>query len=224
MIKLSDFSIKLGNFELSNVNINIKKGEIFAVLGQTGGGKTVFLESVAGFYAPDRGEIFLDEKNMDCVPPEKRNVGFVYQDYALFPHLTVYKNIEFGLGIKKTPKQECKAVISELVKFLEIEHLVNRYPSTLSGGEQQRTALARALVLNPQILLMDEPFSALDINTKAKIFEVIKKIHKKYNCTIVFVTHNINEAKELAHRVGVIASGQFKNVYDISEIKEIKAI
>lgn len=218
MIQLHNFSIDIEKFKLENINLHIKKGEIFAVLGITGSGKTVLLESLAGFYSTDKGKIFMGGRDMYCIPPEKRNIGFVYQDYSLFPHLTVYKNIEFGLKLRKTTKNECLDKIDEIIKFLSIDHLIQRYPSTLSGGEKQRTALARALVLNPQILLMDEPFSALDTNTKETIIDVVKDINKAYNCTIVFVTHDINEAKKLADRVGIISNGNLKSICDISEL------
>lgn len=220
MVKLQNLSIKLDKFELKSINLNIEQGEIFAILGPTGSGKSTLLESIAGFYIPDNGKIFINGRDISFLPPEERNLGFVYQDYSLFPHLTVYKNIEFGLKIKQLFKGERSKKINELTDFLGITHLLDRYPNSLSGGEQQRAALARALVINPKLLLMDEPFSSLDSNTKEKMYDVLQTIHKKFNCTIIFVTHDISEAKRLANRVGIICNGSLKVVHQADKLTE----
>jgi len=220
LVKLQNLSIKLDKFELKSINLNIEQGEIFAILGPTGSGKSTLLESIAGFYIPDNGKIFINGRDISFLPPEERNLGFVYQDYSLFPHLTVYKNIEFGLKIKQLFKGERSKKINELTDFLGITHLLDRYPNSLSGGEQQRAALARALVINPKLLLMDEPFSSLDSNTKEKMYDVLQTIHKKFNCTIIFVTHDISEAKRLANRVGIICNGSLKVVHQADKLTE----
>jgi molybdate transport system ATP-binding protein len=218
LIRLHSLSVDLGGFALKDINLHIAQGEIFALLGSTGAGKTVILEALAGLYAADEGTIYIGEHDVSNTLPEKRNLGYVQQDYALFPHLSVYKNIEFGLKIKKIAKPERAHKIREISSVLGIEHLLTRSPRTLSGGEQQRTALARALITNPKILLMDEPFSALDYQTKQNMYKMIKKIHRIYGCTIVFVTHDLKEAQELAHRVGVIDKGQLKSILNSADL------
>ncbi|MDD2569420.1 MAG: ATP-binding cassette domain-containing protein [Clostridia bacterium] len=219
MIALENFSVNLGQFYLKNINIRVAKGEIFAILGATGAGKTVILEALAGLYTAENGAIYIDQQNVSNTLPEERNLGYVHQDYSLFPHLSVYQNIEFGLKIKKIPKTERLNKVKDISHVLGIEHLLSRYPRTLSGGEQQRTALARALVMNPKILLMDEPFSALDCNTKERMYDMINMIHERYGCTIIFVTHDLHEAKRLADRVAVIQNGELKMICSSCEIQ-----
>jgi len=212
MIKLSDLSINLGDFSLSKINLEIPQGEFFTIIGPTGSGKTVILEIIAGLYKPDSGKVFLRGTDVENVPPEKRKTGFVYQDYALFPHLNVYKNISFGLHLKKVETGKIKKTVMNMAEMLGIKHLLKRYPGTLSGGERQRVALARALVLKPDILLLDEPFSALDPNTKKSFWQELKKIHTDSGCTVVHVTHDFEEACCLAGRIGLILNGKLKQV------------
>lgn len=220
MIKLLNVSVALGDFSLKDINLEIAAGEFFSLLGPTGTGKTVLLELIAGFYQPRSGSIFIDGRDMKNTPPEKRGIGFVYQDYALFPHLDVYKNIAFGLKLKSFPQLEIENCISSLTEMLGISHLLRRYPGTLSGGEQQRVCLARALALSPKILLMDEPFSALDPNTKEMLYKELKRIHLKYKCTIVHITHDFQEADYLADRVGVILNGRVRQIGTPGEVFE----
>ncbi len=220
MILLENVSISLGDFSLKSVNLEIPSGEYFSILGPTGAGKTVILELIAGLYRPDKGNILINNEDVDSVPPEKRGVGFVYQDYALFPHLNVYKNISFGLKLRKMPENEMKSIVLELTEMLNITHLLERFPGTLSGGEQQRVSLARALALKPKILLMDEPLSALDPNTKKFLYRELKRIHQAYECTIVHVTHDFNEANILATLVGIILEGQVRQVGIPEEVFE----
>lgn len=212
MIRLADVSITLGDFSLHKVNMEINSGEFFSILGPTGTGKTVILELIAGLYDPAEGKILINNTDSINIPPEKREIGFVYQDYALFPHLNVYKNIAFGLQLRKTPATEIRDNVQTLVDMLGIEHLLERFPGTLSGGEQQRVSLARALILKPKILLMDEPLSALDPNTKKLLCRELKELHQKYQCTIVHVTHDFNEAILLADRIGVILKGRLRQI------------
>lgn len=212
MLQLKELSKRLGDFFLNNVNLEIKKGEYFVILGPTGTGKTVVLETIAGMHKPDRGEVWFNGRNLTHLYPEEREIGFVYQDYALFPHLTVQENIVFGLKIRKLPEKEIEKRFREMVKMLEIEHLLERYPFTLSGGEQQRTAIARALVTLPSILLLDEPLSALDPRTKDVFKQELKKIHENMKTTTLHITHDFTEAIYLADRIGVMQEGRIVQV------------
>ncbi len=227
IINIENYNLKLGNFALNNINLEIKEGEIFAILGKTGSGKTVLLESMAGFYSHGEGSISIKGTPINDISVYDRNISFVYQDYALFPHMTVFDNIAYGLKMKKIKKQNQIKIVNEIAKLLSLENILKKYPGTISGGEKQRTALARALVLNPQILLMDEPFSALDPATKENMYSKIKQLHKKFKCTIVFVTHDFNEAKKMANRIGIISNGNLKtvrnsqNLFDTYEDQEI---
>lgn len=227
IINIENYNLKLGNFALNNINLEIKEGEIFAILGKTGSGKTVLLESMAGFYNHGEGSISIKGTPINDISVYDRNISFVYQDYALFPHMTVFDNIAYGLKMKKIKKQNQIKIVNEIAKLLSLENILKKYPGTISGGEKQRTALARALVLNPQILLMDEPFSALDPATKENMYSKIKQLHKKFKCTIVFVTHDFNEAKKMANRIGIISNGNLKtvrnsqNLFDTYEDQEI---
>lgn len=218
MLRLEHVTVKLGEFQLLDINLEVQEGEYFIILGPTGTGKTVILETIAGMYRPDKGTIRFKERNLATLAPEQRKVGFVYQDYALFPHLTVKENIIFGAQIRKLPKKIIKSKLDELVTMLGIGHLLNRHPSTLSGGEQQRTALARALIISPEILLLDEPLSALDPRSKENFQEELKKIHQTLKTTTLHVTHDFNEAMYLADKIGVMHQGQIIQVGTPQEI------
>lgn len=212
MVQIEDYSIQLGNFKLNKINLDIKEKEIFAVLGKTGSGKTVLLESIAGFYKKFSGNLNVFGKNIIKVPLEKRQIGFVYQDFGLFPHMTVYNNIAYGLKIQKLDKKSIRMRVFEIAEILNIDHILDQYPGTLSGGERQRTALARALILKPRLLLMDEPFSSLDPATKESMYIQIKKIHEIFGCSILFVTHDFNEAQRMADRIGIMVNGELKGI------------
>lgn len=218
MIGIKDLERSWKEFNIKDINLTIDRGEYFVILGPTGSGKTLLLELIAGFYLPDAGEIWIDGVNVTNVTPEERGVGFVYQDYALFPHITVRENIEFGLRIKKLPKDEIERESSRMMDLLGITHLRNRYPDTLSGGERQKTATARALVLKPDLLLLDEPMSALDARTKSGMQDELKKIHKESGVTIVHVTHDQTEAMIMADRIGVMMNGRIAQVGTVREI------
>ena len=218
LIDIEKFSVSVGSFSLKNINLQIYENEIFAILGKTGSGKTVLLESIAGFYKSEEGSIKIYDKKVNEIPLENRKIGFVYQDYGLFPHMTVFNNISYGLKIQKINKKTIKSTVKEICKILSIEKILNQYPGTLSGGEKQRTALARSVVLKPKILLMDEPFSALDPTTKLSMYDEIKKIHKIFGCTIIFVTHDFNEAQIMADRIGILKSGELKSVRKSEEL------
>ena len=212
MIRVENLSNKWGEFELKKVSLEVKKGEYFVILGPTGAGKTLLLELIVGLYIPNEGKILIDGKDITYDVPEKRNLGFLYQDYSLFPHFSVKKNIEYGMKLRKVPKNEIDEKIKELSKMFKIQNLMDRDVMTLSGGEQQRVALARALAINPQVLLLDEPFSALDENTKAKLISDMKDLHRKEGITFIHVTHSQEEAILLADRIGIMMNGTIVQV------------
>ena len=218
MIEIKNLYKDWEEFSLKDINLQIKKGEYFVILGPTGAGKTLLLETVAGFHFPDKGEIWIDGENMTTEPPEDRNVGFIYQDYSLFPHLNVAKNIEFGPKLKGMPKQDIDKESNEIMRLLEISHLSHRYPKTLSGGEQQKVAIARAIITKPNVLLLDEPLSALDRRTQDLLREELKRIHRMEKLTSVHVTHDQMEAMALADRIAVIMDGRVVQVGSPHEI------
>ncbi len=218
MLKLQNVYKQLGEFHLKDINLEINSGEYFVILGPTGTGKTVVLELIAGMYHPDRGEIYFENENWLNTCPEHRGIGFVYQDYELFPHLTVKENIIFGLKIRKYSSTVINKKLNEMVEMFGIGHLLDRYPSTLSGGEQQRTALARALITSPKILLLDEPLSALDPRSKEVFQQELKRIHQTLKTTTLHVTHDFNEAMYLADRIGVMRNGEIAQVGTPEEI------
>jgi molybdopterin-binding protein len=218
MIEIKDLRKKLGNFIIKDINLRIFEGEYFVILGHTGAGKTTLLEIIAGLIQPDMGNIWLNGKEVSTLPPERRNVGFVYQDYALFPHMSVVENIKFGLKLKKLDKSTIAQKIHNIMDLLHISYLTSAYPDTLSGGEAQRVALARALVLEPQILLLDEPLSNLDPNLREKLQIELKKLHQNLMITTIHVTHNFDEAISLADRIAVIHQGRILQVGTPMEI------
>jgi molybdopterin-binding protein len=218
MLKLKHLHKKLGDFELKDITLDINEDEYFIILGPTGTGKTVLLELIAGMYHPDKGEVWFKDSKINQLYPEQRNIGFVYQDYALFPHLSVKENILFGLKIRKMDETEGRKRFQEIVSLLNIENLLERFPSTLSGGEKQRTALARALVTSPRILLLDEPLSALDPRTKIVFQEELRRIHDKLKTTTLHITHDFSEAMALGSRVGVMHNGEIVQVGEPVEV------
>jgi len=201
MIDIRNLSKRWEGFSLENINLEIRDNEYFIILGPTGAGKTLLLECIAGLYSPDTGSIRINEKEITELPPEKRNMGFVYQDYMLFPHISVEENIRFGLKLRKRNED-----IERVSDLLRINHLLKRKPGTLSGGEQQRVALARALVINPDVLLLDEPLSALDVRTRESLREELIRVHKEMKTTTIHVTHSFEEAF-LGDRIAIMNNG-----------------
>jgi molybdopterin-binding protein len=207
VLAVKNLEVDLGEFLLQDISLNVNRGEYSIILGPTGSGKTVLLEAIAGLYPAKKGEIWLDGRKITNLPPERREIAFVYQDYALFPHLSVKDNIAFGLKLKKVPKKEIASKVEEMADFFGISHLVRRKPNTLSGGEQQRVALARALVSGSKIFLLDEPLSALDPEMKESVQQELRRLHKELNLTVVHVTHDFEEAMALGERIAVLGGG-----------------
>jgi len=218
VISFIDVSHDFGEFQLKDVTFTVERGEYFVIIGPTGAGKTLILESIAGFHPPGKGRILLTGVEGGDLTPEARGVGFVYQDYALFPHMTVWENVAFGLDMRKTPESEVKQRVTQILDSLDIGSLKDRYPSTLSGGESQRVALARALVIEPDILLLDEPLSALDTRTRENLRGELKRQHRIHGTTTVHVTHDQTEALLLADRVAIIIDGEIVQVGPPSEV------
>ncbi|MGB9608480.1 MAG: ATP-binding cassette domain-containing protein [bacterium] len=208
MLEVRNLSITLGEFKLVDVSLQVEEGEYFIVLGPTGAGKTVLVECIAGIHRPRKGEIYLGGERIDLLKPEERGIGYVPQDYALFPHMTVKDNIAFGLRIRKAPPSYIEQKVEELVNLLRIKHLLHRYPTTLSGGEKQRVALARALAINPRLMLMDEPLSALDEQTREELCRELKRIHRETGMMILHISHNLEETFSLADRVCILNEGR----------------
>jgi molybdate/tungstate transport system ATP-binding protein len=217
MIEIESVSRKWKIFSLDNLSLKIESGEYFVILGPTGAGKTLFLELIAGFNSPDSGKILIDGEDVTNLPPEKHDLVFVYQDYSLFPHMSVKKNIEFGMRMKKIKSQE---KLLEAARDLGIIDLLERHPLTLSGGEKQRVALARALVTDPRILLLDEPLSALDPRTQESARELLLALHKRKKLTVLHITHDQTEARIMADRIAIVMNGKLMQVGTPEEIFE----
>jgi molybdate/tungstate transport system ATP-binding protein len=210
MIGVKDLCVDLGDFQLQDINLKVDEGEYFIVLGPTGAGKTVLLESVAGLYPVKSGQIWLRGKDVTRLEPEKRNISIVYQDHALFPHLSAGENILFGLKLQHRPKQELNETLDRLSRLLGIAHLMDRSPNTLSGGERQKVALARALSTKPEVLLLDEPLSALDPESREGVQKELRQLHQQLRVTTIHVTHDFEEAIALGDHIAVLGDGCIK--------------
>lgn len=208
-IELKDINKTYGSFKASDhVSFGIEKGKLVALLGPSGSGKTTILRMIAGLEKPDSGEIIIDGKVVNDIPASKRGIGFVFQSYALFRYMTVYDNIAFGLRVLKTPKKEIDTRVRELVQLIGLEGFENRYPSQLSGGQRQRVAFARALAPHPQVLLLDEPFAAIDAKVRQELRSWLREMIEKLGVTSIFVTHDQDEAIEISDQIIVTNRGR----------------
>ncbi len=192
---------------VSNMTLGIRRGEFLTLLGPSGSGKTTVLNMIAGFLAPTAGRILLDGEDITHTPPHRRQIGMVFQDYALFPHMTVFENIAFPLRMRRMPVTRIRALVTKVLESVKLPGMEQRYPAQLSGGQKQRIALARAIVFNPGILLMDEPMSALDEKLRKHMRSEIKQLQRSLDITVVLVTHNQDEALSMSDRIAVINHG-----------------
>ncbi|HEX9921317.1 MAG TPA: ABC transporter ATP-binding protein [Anaerolineae bacterium] len=205
---------------VDHINLGIKRGEFFTILGPSGCGKTTSLRMIAGFEMPTSGEIFISGKSMHKVPPNRRPVNTVFQNYALFPHLTIAKNVAFGLRVKRTPQQDMNRRTAAALQLVQLPDMENRRPSQLSGGQQQRVALARALVNEPDVLLLDEPLGALDLKLRKAMQLELKHLQVQLGITFIYVTHDQEEALTMSDRIAVMSNGILQQVDTPREIYE----
>ncbi len=218
-ITLKDIDLSFGKLHvLKNINLSIKPGEFFAFLGPSGCGKTTLLRLIAGFERAQTGKVYIGGEDVTELPPWKRNVGMVFQNYALWPHMTVRKNVAFGLEEKKVPKDEIEKRVNAILDLVDLRDLADRRPSQLSGGQQQRVALARTLVVQPRVLLLDEPLSNLDAKLRIQMRRELRELQQKLALTTIFVTHDQEEANTTADRIAVINKGIIQQVGNPMEL------
>ena len=210
-VELKNINKTYGSYQASrNVNFGIEKGKLIGLLGPSGSGKTTILRMIAGLETPDSGEVIIDGKVVNDVPASQRGIGFVFQNYALFRYMTVYDNVAFGLKVQKADKKKIDARVRELIKLVGLEGLEKRYPSQLSGGQRQRVAFARALAPNPHVLLLDEPFAAIDAKIRQELRSWLKEMIGKLGITSIFVTHDQDEAIEVADEIIITNAGRIE--------------
>jgi len=205
---------------VDRVSFRVEDGKLFFLLGPSGCGKTTLLRLIAGFYQPDRGEIYLGDRLINDVPPNKRNIGMVFQNYALWPHMTVYDNIVYGLRIKGVPASQRVERAKEILRVVKMEEYAIRYPNQLSGGQQQRIALARALVVEPDVLLLDEPLSNLDAKLRLETRDEIRRIQRETKVTAIYVTHDQEEALSMADRIAIMNAGRIEQIGNPKEVHD----
>lgn len=206
------------NHVIKNVNLNFEKGHFITFLGPSGCGKTTLLRMVAGFYEPDEGEILLNGKNIEKVPPYDRNTAMVFQEYALFPHMNVFDNVSYGLRVKKKSKDEIEKRVKQALALMQLEGMEKRFPNQMSGGQQQRVAVARALVMNPEVLLLDEPLSNLDAKLRESVRVELRQIQQKMGLSTIYVTHDQSEALSMSDAIVVLKDGIVHQVGTPQEI------
>jgi sulfate transport system ATP-binding protein len=212
-ILVRNISKRFGDFvALDDVSLDVESGALTALLGPSGSGKSTLLRIIAGLETADQGEILLAGKDATALAPQKRNVGFVFQHYAAFKHMTVWENVAFGLKVRKRPKAEIAERVDELLNLVQLQNFGQRYPAQLSGGQRQRMGLARALAPEPQVLLLDEPFGALDARVRSELREWLRQLHDVVHVTTVFVTHDQDEAMEISDEIAVINHGRLEQV------------
>jgi len=212
LIQVRGVTLHLGEFAVREADVDVAEGEYFVLLGPTGAGKTVLLECIAGLHRPEAGDIRVAGQRVNDLPPEQRGLGYLPQDYALFPHLSVARNIGFGMKLRRRPQTEIDEKVGQLAGLLGITHLLGRSPTTLSGGEKQRVALARALAIEPKVLLLDEPLSALDEQTREALCIELRRIHSELGTTTIHVSHNFEETLAVADKIGIIHEGRLRQI------------
>jgi sulfate/thiosulfate transport system ATP-binding protein len=218
-IRAAHVSKTFGDFvALDDVSVEIPSGSLTALLGPSGGGKSTLLRVIAGLEQPDNGAVHIEGREATKLPAQERGVGFVFQHYAAFKHMTVHRNVAFGLKIRKRPKPEIDARVTELLELVHLENFAHRYPAQLSGGQRQRMALARALAVEPAVLLLDEPFGALDAQVRKELRLWLRRLHEDVHVTTVFVTHDQEEAMEVADSIVVMANGRVEQVGSPDEL------
>ena len=218
VLELRNLTLKRGSFLLDAVSFTVHAGEIFAVIGKTGAGKTLLLEAAAGLSSADGGQVLYGGEPVREIPIYQRNIGYLYQDYGLFPHITAGENIGFALKMQHVPAKDRQSRVAAMAERFGIGGVLEQYPGTLSGGEQQRVALARALMMCPQLLILDEPFSALDPVTRQDFYRILQEVRQDFGCAILFVTHDFSEAQQLADRIGVLIAGRLRGVVEAENL------
>jgi len=220
-IEVRNVCKRFGDFvALEEVSLTVADGALTALLGPSGSGKSTLLRVIAGLETPDSGEVVIAGEDVTQAPARTRGVGFVFQHYAPFKHMTVHDNVAFGLSIRKRPKDEIRARVAELLSLVRLDGLAGRYPSQLSGGQLQRMALARALAVQPQVLLLDEPFGALDAQVRAELREWLRRLHEEIHVTTIFVTHDQEEAMDVAEQIAVMNAGRIEQAGSPRELYE----
>jgi sulfate transport system ATP-binding protein len=220
-IETLNVSKRFGDFvALDDVCIRVEDGSLTALLGPSGSGKSTLLRIIAGLETPDSGSVVIDEQEVTTTPARNRGVGFVFQHYAPFKHMTVHDNIAFGLTVRKRPKAEIRPRVEELLGLVRLDGLADRYPSQLSGGQLQRMALARALAVQPKVLLLDEPFGALDAQVRGELREWLRRLHEEIHVTTIFVTHDQEEAMEVSEQIVVMNKGRIEQAGTPHELYE----
>jgi sulfate transport system ATP-binding protein len=220
-IEARDVTKRFGAFTaLDDVSVEVPGGSLVALLGPSGSGKSTLLRVIAGLERPDTGTVLLDGADVTAIPTQRRGVGFVFQHYAAFKHMSVRENIAFGLKLRRMPKREVRARVEELLELVQLGGLAERYPAQLSGGQRQRMVLARALAVQPKVLLLDEPFGALDARVRAELRAWLRRLHDEMHVTSVFVTHDQEEAMELADRIVLMNHGHIEQVGDPRDLYE----
>ncbi len=220
-LRLQSVTKKYGEFTaLDDVSIDIQSGEFMTLLGPSGSGKTTMLMTIGGFVEPSAGQVTLDGTEITHLPPEKRNFGLVFQGYALFPHLTVWENVFYPLRVRGLSKTDAEPKVRDALELIQLSHLAERYPKQLSGGQQQRVALARALVFSPELLLLDEPLSALDRALRKDLQRELKDLHERVGTTFIYVTHDQEEALSMSDRIAILRDGRIEQLGTPLELYE----